>query len=384
MGGQQPNVVAAPRDPAPLERPAIAGPGAVGLVHDYLLALRGAERTFAVIADCWPDAPIYTLLYDPDGTENRFAGRSIRTSYLQRLRIRQRGFRRWLPLFGPAAARLSLGAHDLVVSSSSAFSHGVRPADGATHVCYCHSPFRYAWFESGAALAEVPALLRPAVRGALARVRRRDMRAAAAVTHYIANSELTRRRIQDFWDRDATVVHPPVEVERFHTAPPEDYLLVVSEMVRHKNVEVALEAAKRARQPIKVVGSGPDLRRLMRAYGDSAEFLGRVPDDRLTGLYARARAFVVPNVEEFGIAAVEAQAAGRPVIAVNAGGARETVVDGKTGILVDGGGAERLAEAMSADLEGFSPAEITRHASGFSKEAFRRKFLSEVARASRR
>jgi glycosyltransferase involved in cell wall biosynthesis len=353
----------------------------VGLVHDYLLVMRGGERTFAAIADCWPDASIYTLLYDDEGTDRRFHDRTVQTSYLQRLGIRQNGFRRLLPLFPRAASHLPVQDHDLVVSSSSAFAHGVRPRPGAVHICYCHSPFRYAWHERDRALEEAPAFARPLLRGVLSRVRSWDLDASQRVTHYVANSQITRERIQRVWNRDAEIVHPPVEVDRFEIGTPEDFFLVVMELVRHKRVDLALEAARKAGKPIKVVGTGPDAERLQALHGDHAEFLGRVDDAGLTDLYARALGLIVPNVEEFGIAAVEAQASGRPVVAVNAGGVRETVVDGTTGVLVPVDDVNAMAEALSAtDFTRFVPERIRQHAYGFSTEAFKHRFSSEVER----
>jgi glycosyltransferase involved in cell wall biosynthesis len=356
-----------------------------GLVHDYLLVMRGAERTFAAMAACWPDAPIYTLLYDGHGTDGAFDGRRIHTSYLQATRAGQSSFRRLLPLFPGAARRLPVQEHDVIVSSSSAFAHGVRARHGAVHVCYCHSPFRYAWFERDRALQECGRATRPALRMALANVRRRDVAAAQDVTHYIANSQISRERIQRFWNRDATVIHPPVDVDRFAIGNPQDYLLLVGEVTRHKRTEVALEAARRAGARIKVVGAGPDLERLRHAYGATAEFLGRLSDERLGSLLRHARALVVPNVEEFGIAAVEAQACGRPVVAAAAGGALETVLDGETGVHVAPDDADGLAEALrETDFTAFDPVRIRAHACTFSTDSFKRRFTAEVARIASR
>jgi glycosyltransferase involved in cell wall biosynthesis len=355
----------------------------VALVHDYLLVMRGAERTFAAIADCFPDAPIYTLLYDREGTNDRFADRSVRTSYLQRSGVRQAGFRRLLPLFPGAVAKLPVREHDLIISSSSAFAHGVRRREDATHITYCYTPFRYAWHERARALEETPRSLRPIARRQLERIRRWDLAASHAVSHYIAISELTRERIHRFYGREASVVHPPVDVDRFRIGVPEDFFLVVTEIVRHKRVEIALEAARRAGKMIKVVGGGPDLQHLSQAYGSTAEFLGRISDAELASLYARSRALVVPNVEEFGIAAVEAQAAGRPVVAADAGGARETVVQGETGVLVEPEDVDGFAEALAyTDFDRFSPTLIARHAGQFSEAAFRERFLAEVGELS--
>jgi glycosyltransferase involved in cell wall biosynthesis len=356
----------------------------VALVHDYLLVLRGAERSFAAISDCFPEASIYTLLYDRTGTEDRFAHRRVHPSGLQRLGVRQHTFRPLLPLFPSAVERLPVGHAKTVISSTSAFAHGVRPGLDAVHIAYCHSPFRYAWHAYEEGVEETPRVLRPLVRRTLRRIRRWDIEASTRVTHYIANSELTRQRIREYYGRDAGLIHPPVQVHRFSPGEPEDFFLVVTEVVRHKRVEDALEAARRAGLPITVVGGGPDLDRLAGRYGSSATFLGRVSDSELTGLYRRARALVVPNIEEFGIAAVEAQASGRPVLGVDAGGLRETVAPGVTGVLVPPGDVDALAEAMAtAAWDSFDPARVRAHAMQFSEAAFRERFAAEVARLSR-
>jgi glycosyltransferase involved in cell wall biosynthesis len=351
----------------------------LALVHDYLLVLRGAERTFAAMADAWPEAPIVTLLYDEAGTEERFAGRAVTTSPLQRLGLSQGNFRALLGAFPTATRRLDLSGFDCVVSSSSAFAHGVRTPAAARHVCYCHSPFRYAWHEQARALSEVPGPLRPALALLLRRHRAFDRRAARAVDRYVANGEITRERIRRFWGRDADVVHPPVEVERFRIGEPGDHVLFVGELVRHKRPELAIEAAAAAGRPIKVVGAGPELERLRARYRTGAEFLGRVGDSRLADLYAEAAALVVPNVEEFGIASVEAQAAGRPVVAVDAGGARETVVPGRTGLLVPEGDVSALARALREDLTRFDPQDIRAHALRFAPAVFRARLAEIVA-----
>jgi len=344
--------------------------------------MRGAERTFAEMGACWPDAPIYTLLHDSDGAA-AFEGREIHTSYLQRLGVNQKRFRYLLPLFPRAAERLPVADYDVIVSSSSAFAHGVRPHPGALHVCYCHSPFRYAWFERDRAMAETPRLARPLMRRILENIRRWDVAAAGRVTHFVANSEITRERIGRFYGADAEVVHPPVEVERFSIGEPQDYLLFVGQLVRHKRVDIAIEAAGRAGHEIKIVGDGPERPALEARFGNGrgARFLGSVTDERLAELYGDCLALVVPNVEEFGIAAVEAQAAGRPVVGVRDGGLRETVIDGETGLLVDGDGAENLAEALrDADFDRFDPAKIRLHAQRFSPTSFRDQIRSIVDR----
>jgi glycosyltransferase involved in cell wall biosynthesis len=353
-------------------------PQRLSLAHDYLLVMRGAERTFAAIAGLYSDAPIFTLLYDEVGTSERFAGRSITTSPLQRLGVGQSSFRRLLPLYPLAVERLRPSECDVVLSSSSAFAHGVRIPSGAVHICYCYTPFRYAWYEQERALSETPAPLRRLVAHQLGRIRRWDLRASRRVHAYIAISELSRERIKRYYDREAVVIHPPVETHRFRTGTPGDALLVVSEIVRHKRVHVALEAARRARVPIQIVGSGPDHAALSEAYPE-AEFLGRASDEELIELYAGARAVVVPSMEEFGITAVEAQAAGRPVIAAAAGGALETVIDRQTGRFATLDDADSFAQAMrDLDPSTFDPADARANAERFSVASFQHRLAEYV------
>jgi glycosyltransferase involved in cell wall biosynthesis len=351
------------------------------LVHDYLLVMRGAERTFAEIAACFPDAPIATLLHDPIGTAGRFRHRRVRTSFLQPVAADQRRFRRFLPLLPFAARHLPLGNAGVVISSSSAFAHGVCPAPDAVHISYCHSPFRYVWHERRRTEDGVALPLRPLAHGVLGAVRRWDVAASRRVTAYIANSALTAQRIADFYGREASVVHPPVDVERFDGVPAaEDYFLLVGELTSHKNPGLALAAAERAGVRVKVVGDGPELARLRQRF-TRATFLGRVSDRRLIELYARCRALIAPAIEEFGITMVEAHAAGRPVVAAGRGGAVEIVDDGDTGVLFTPGSVDALAEALrETDWDRFDVGRLRASAQRFSSSEFRRRFSFEVAR----
>ncbi|HXB15570.1 MAG TPA: glycosyltransferase [Solirubrobacteraceae bacterium] len=360
------------------------GGRAAVLAHDYLLVMRGAERVFSEMARMYPDAPIITLLYDERATGAELAGHEVLTSPLQRLGAAQHNFRRLLPLYPWAVGRMRVPDCELLLSSSSAFMHGLRAPAGAVHVCYCHAPFRYAWYEQQRALEETPAPLRVPLRGLLAAMRRWDAAASRRVDRYVANSRLTQEQIARFYGRKADVVHPPVDTERFRPredAAPGEHLLIVSELVRHKRLDVALAAARQAGAPIRVAGSGPEHDALARAYPE-AEFLGRVSDEQLELLYAQARAVLVPSMEEFGITAVEAQAAGRPVIAAAAGGALETVLDGATGRLVPLGDVRAFTAAISElDGLGLRPADAVSNASRFSIEAFRRGLGDQIARA---
>jgi glycosyltransferase involved in cell wall biosynthesis len=349
------------------------------LVHDYLLVMRGAERTFATLCDLWPGAPVGTLLYDDSVFSARLAGHPVRTSLLARLRLDQRTFKAALPLMPAATRTLDVSGHRLVVSSSSAFAHGVNADPGAAHVCYCHTPFRYAWYERETAKAQAPAPARPLIAASLTAIRRWDFSKAQRPTHYVANGRICQERIARYWQREAPIVHPPVELARFTPGQAEDFVLLVGELVRHKQWELALQAARRAGVPVKVVGGGSDEPRLRALHGDHAEFLGRVSDPELAALYARSRALVVPNTEEFGITAVEAQAAGRPVVAARAGGALETVIEGVTGAFFEPGNADSLTAILSDPaLDRLSPEDAVSNARRFSVEAFHQAMLDQI------
>src|SRR5215210_452516 len=318
----------------------------VALVHDFLLDLRGAERVFLALCDLFPQADVFTAVYDEAGTEGRFAHRAVHTSFLQRLRPDARSFRRYLPLYPYAMEALDLSAYDLVLSSSSAWAHGVLPSEDAVHVCYCHNPFRYAWNAREATLRSHGVLMRGALGIVLQRWRQWDWIAAQRVDRYIANSQTTRRRISRYFTRKAEVVYPPVEVERFAPGPVGDHYVVLSELMPHKRIELAVRAFNALARPLTVVGDGPDARRLHRLAGPTVRFTGRVSDAEVARLLGGARALIVTATEEFGIAAVEAQAAGRPVIALDEGGVTESVVEGRTGVFYEEATPEALAQAV--------------------------------------
>jgi glycosyltransferase involved in cell wall biosynthesis len=326
----------------------------VALVHDFLLDLRGAERVFAAICDAWPEADVFTAIYDEDGTEGRFATRSPRTSFLQRLRPSARTFRGLLPLYPHAIESLDLRGYEVVISSSSAWAHGVLPEPGAVHVCYCHNPFRYAWSEREATLAARRVPTRVPLAVVLSRWRRWDWIAAQRVDRYVANSRLTAARVRRYFGREADVLHPPVELERFAPGMVGDHYLVVAELMPHKRIDVAVRAFNRLRKPLIVVGDGPQLRQLRRLAGPTVMLTGRLPDPAVADLLRRARALVVTADEEFGIAAVEALASGRPVIALGSGGVLESVREGETGAYYP----RSEPDALAAVVAGFDPLAV--------------------------
>src|SRR3954451_12583964 len=359
-----------------------SAPPRVALVHDFLLDLRGAERVFLEMCEIWPDAPVYTAVYNEAGTEGRFAHRDVRTTFLDRLSPNSRTFRGLLPFYPAAIESLDLSEFDVVVTSSSAWAHAVICDVGTAHVSYCHNPFRYTWNDRDRTLAERrDPVSRAALRALFRRWRQWDWIAAQRVDSYLANSRTTQARIRAYFGRDSRVVYPPVEVGRFSPGEVGDHYVVLSELMPHKRIDIAVEAFNRLRLPLVVAGDGPDARRLKRLAGPNITFAGRISDADVAGLLESSRALVVTAVEEFGIAAVEAQAAGRPVIAVGAGGALETVVDGETGCFWNGGADELAAAVAGFDDSAGDPGACIATPRRFDVSEFRAALPREVDRA---
>jgi len=356
-------------------------PRRIALVHDFLLDLRGAERVFLAMCDLWPEADVYTAVYDPLGTDGRFESRNVRTSPLQRLKPTARTFRALLPLYPAAIESFDLSAYDLVVSSSSAWAHAVICDESTLHLCYCHNPFRYVWNDRDRTLAERrDPFSRAALRALFRRWRQWDWIAAQRVDRYLANSHATQKRISTYFGRDSSVVYPPVETERFAPGPVGGYYLVLSELMPHKRIGVAVEAFNRLGRPLIVVGDGPDARRLRRMAAPNVRLLGRVDDARVAQLLSGCRALVVTATEEFGIAAVEAQAAGRPVIGLAAGGLCETVQEGVTGVLWKGGPDELAEAVLRFDEDDVDSADCVANARRYGVERFKQALSREADR----
>lgn len=353
----------------------------VALVHDWLTGLRGGERVLEQLCLLYPDADIFTLLHVPGSCGPIIEKRRIVASFLDRLP--KRGYRHYLPLFPLAIESLDLRGYDLVLSTSHAVAKGCRPAAGAAHVAYVHTPMRYLWdqFDAYFGPGRAGFWTRVAARAVLPYLRAWDVRSTARVHGIVANSRFVAARIQRVWGREAdAVVYPPVDTARFVPAAegPQEYALVVSALVPYKRVELAVSAFSRLERPLFIAGDGPLRSRLERAAGPSVRFLGSVAPDALPGLYARARFFVLPGEEDFGIAPVEAQAAGRPVLALGRGGALETVIDGETGVLFPEPTVESLLEGISRiEQLQTDPMRLHQHAAQF--DAVR--FAPEMTRA---
>jgi glycosyltransferase involved in cell wall biosynthesis len=359
-----------------LPAPAVAHEplGSVAIVHDYLNQPGGAERVVLAMAAIWPDAPIYTSLYRAGSTFPGFGAANVQITGLHWLPI-DRGFRNLFPLY-PAAFR-SFGPldHDVVISSSSGWAHSVRTAPHTFHVVYCYTPAR--WLYGGEYLGADRR--KSALRPFMGRMRNWDRRVAGRAHLYIAISDEVRRRIARQYGVEAPVVYPPVDVDRFRPRPRGERLLVVSRLLPYKRVDAIVDVATRAGIGLDVVGTGPALEDLRRRAGPTVAFHGRLGDAEVTDLMERCRALCVLAKEDFGITPVEAQAAGKPVVAFGAGGALETVLDGVTGSFFTSYEAENILAAIRrCDRIDTAPDVLAAAARRFSPRAFETSLLAAL------
>ncbi len=354
----------------------------LALIHDWLNQLGGAEDVLAALVGLYPDAPLYTSLYDRDRMPAHWREWDIRTAFIDRLPFAHRKPQLYFPLYPFAFEQFDLRGYDVVLSNKSGFCHGVITGPETMHVCYCLTPTRYVWrYHQYAEQEDLGRLTRAGLAPFLTFLRQYDRLAADRVDHFIAISDEVRRRIAKVYHREATIIYPPVDVGRF--APSnrvDDYYLFVGRLVPYRRLDVLIEAFNKMGKPLKIAGSGRDRARLEALAGPTVEFLGFVPDADLPDLLARCRAFVWPGEEDFGISPLQANAAGRPVIAYDAGGARETVVPGVTGALF----AEQSVAAIIETVESFdplsvSPAAIRRHAEQYDIALFKRRIADFVA-----
>jgi glycosyltransferase involved in cell wall biosynthesis len=359
----------------------------VAIVHDWIWSMAGGERVIEAACAVFPQADVFALIVNHRNVTGPLAGKTIRTSFIQRLPGGVRHYRSFLPLFPIAVEQFDLRGYDLVISSDSACVKGLLKSARTLHVCYCHTPMRYAWDLYHDYLDAA----RPGrIRGALMRlflhyIRLYDFAAAQRVDRFVANSRFVARRIRSTYRRDAEVIHPPVRTDRFvpaaDAAATGAFDLIVSRLVSYKRVDLAVEAYRGLDRELVVIGDGPDERRLRRAAPANVKFLGAVSDDAVLRHMQTCRVFLLPGVEDFGISAVEVQACGRPVVAFRDGGACETVVDGETGLFFDRQTPESLRDAVGR-VGGvkWDAARIRAHALTFSEELFRRRLGDAVAR----
>ncbi len=363
----------------------------IALVHDYLNQYGGAERVVAAFHRRFPEAPIYTSVYDPARMPPEVRSWPVRTTWLQGLPGLHRlpWARLLLPLYPLAFESLDLSPYRLVLSSSSAFAKGVVTGPETLHVCYCHTPMRFAWQPARYLAREgIPAPLQGLLGPILHYLRLWDQVSARRVDRFLCNSRLVARRIRKLYGREATVLPPPVDVERFRPQPraTREAFLVVGRLVPYRRLDVVVEAFNRLKLPLWIVGEGRDRPRLEALAGPTVRFWGRVDDRTLADLYARTHALIFPGEEDFGLVPLEAMASGRPVLAYGAGGALETVVPGVTGRFFFAQTPEAIVEAVRAfraEEARYDPVRIRRWAETFALPRFLERLEAVLAAAWR-
>ncbi|MFF2094273.1 glycosyltransferase [Paenibacillus sp. NPDC058174] len=354
----------------------------VAIVHDYLNQMGGAERVVGVLHKMFPEAPIYTTIVDQDKLLPELRSASIITTWMQRIPRITSSFKLYFWLYPFAVRSINVKNYDIIVSSSSAYAKGVRKPRGSVHVCYCHAPMRFAWdFDSYMDHTRLPKPLKAIARAFTLPLRRWDKANSKRVDKVIANSNVVKGRIKQYYGLDADVVFPPVDISRFSVADeqPEDYYLIVSRLASYKRLDLAVEACTRLNKKLLIIGDGDDRERLEQLAGPTVSFLGRIGDAEVVSHMQRCKALLFPGLEDFGITPLEANACGRPVIAYRGGGALDTIVPGLNGMYFEAQTTESFAEALdSFDNHIWNAGAIREHAEKFNERLFTEKLLHYV------
>jgi glycosyltransferase involved in cell wall biosynthesis len=352
----------------------------IALVHDYLVEYGGAERVLEAFCEIFPEAPIYTLLYDEKATGHVFKNREIHTSFLQKFPFSRKHHRMFAPLMPLAVEQFDLSYFDIVLSNSASFAKGIITKPKTTHINYCSTPTRFLWNDSHRYIDEfkLPWLIKKITPAFIAYLRVWDKEAALRVDKFIANSKNVQKRIAKYYNTEAEVIMPPVSCEKYSVSKKNDgYFLMVGRLMAYKRFDLAIQVFNAIEKPLKIVGDGPERKRLQKMAKNNIEFLGLVSDYKLPELYSKAEALIFPQEEDFGLVPLEAMASGRPVIAYRAGGALETVVDGVTGVFFDEQTEISMALAIGKYYETNFDSEIIRsHALNFDKKIFKEKILN--------
>jgi len=353
------------------------------LAHHWLVTRRGGEQVFEALAELFPSADLFTLVCDRSKVFPALGNRRIRSSFLQKLPRPTRWYPYYLPLFPAATERLDLTRYDLVISSDAAAVKGVRINPGAVHICYCHTPMRYVWNGYGTYYDAAGPIARLTLSAIRSRLRRWDYNAAQRVTHFVANSRNVQRRIRDCYGRESVVIYPPVDIDRFvigeANEPAKDFFLLVSQLVPYKRVDLVVEAFNKYGRMLLVIGDGPERGKLERRARPNIRFLGSQPQYAVVKSMQQCKAFVFAGEEDFGIVMAEAQACGKPVIALAKGGACEIVEHETTGILFEEQRADSLLDGIERfEQVRFDCSAIRASALRFARQRFLREFSSLV------
>lgn len=355
----------------------------VALAHDHLNQIGGAERVLSEFHDLYPNAPVFTLLYDKASVGEYFGNWDIRSSFIAGLPGGARFFKWYLWLMPTAVEQLDLSSYDLVVSSASALIKGLVIKPATTHICYCHTPTRYLWSDTLQYTSDLPqpAWVKKILPLLLTRLRQWDFLAAQRVDSFVANSQFVAKRIKKYYRRESVVIYPPVDTEKFGKPQrAEDYFLLISRLRPYKRVDLAIRAFNKLGMPLKIIGSGEQEAELKLLAKSNVEFLGQVSEQDKIKYLSHCLALIHPQEEDFGISAVEAMAAGRPVIAYASGGALETVLPGKTGCLFPEQSWESLADAVVRfRYQEFDSLVLQEHSQNFSRSKFAKTWNEHVA-----
>ncbi len=350
----------------------------IALVQDYLAQVGGAEKVYESLHNILPEADLCSTLAVREKLTNGLRQARIRTTWMQNLPSPERYFRHYFLLFPFAIESLDLTEYELILSSCCGYAKGVRKHPDAVHVSYCHTPMRWVWrYEDYAAREQFGRLKQMVLPPLLAGLKQWDLRASRNPDYFIANSNIVAQRIKEFYRRDAVVIAPPINVNRFKpSVQQQDYYVVLSRLVGYKRIDLAIDACNRLKRKLVVIGDGPDRKRLEQMAGPTVTLLGRQPDEVVEGLVSQCRSLLFPGEEDFGMVPLEVNAAGRPVIAYRGGGALETVIEGETGIFFDQPTTTSLAEAiLEFERYSWNPARLRQHAERFSEEVFRTRIL---------
>ncbi|MCX5749224.1 MAG: glycosyltransferase [Candidatus Saganbacteria bacterium] len=354
----------------------------VALVHDWLTGMGGAERVLEDLCGIFPEAPVYTSVCDKDRLSDTLRKKDIRTSFIQKLPFAKQRYRDYLPLMPFAFESFDLKGYDLVISSSHACAKGVMTGPNTCHICYCYTPMRYAWdmYHEYLRFEKVRGLKRLLAPLAMLYLRTWDRISSKRADHFIAISDFVAGRIKKYYGRESTVIYPPIDASKFKPAAGTGgYYLAVSRLVPQKRTDIVIEAFNKLGYPLKVIGTGRDMADLKAIAGPSVEMLGFVSDPELAEYLSGCKALVFASHEDFGIVPLEAQASGRPAIVYGKGGAGETIIPGKTGIIFEEQTPGSIIDAVKKfEKMSFDSAAIRKHAEDYDKEIFKRKIIEFV------